>query len=177
MKKMICLVAVCLGFLMMWALPADSQTRVLGGYTFVGGGRGPQVCLGTWLPSGNVAAPGTCDGQLMDVAQLTAVSTGQSADRLGQILVSLDSIDQRLADSNDQLRRLIDATVNTQNSINEQVRSVSEVLHETINRRFDELPAEMLASKEFREEITKIKEEILGDVERLYQPRSAPAPQ
>lgn len=177
MKKTISLLAICLGFLMIVASPAIAQTRVVGGYTFVGGGRGPQVCLGQWIPSEDIAAPGTCQGQLVDVSQLTAVSAGQSADRLAQVLVSLDSIDQRLADSNEQLRRLIDATMDTRDSIDRQVKNTSEIMHGIIMRRFDELPAEMLESKEFKEEITKLKEEILSDIEKLYPAQKAPATQ
>ncbi|MEJ2684243.1 MAG: hypothetical protein P8Z71_07595 [Candidatus Sulfobium sp.] len=174
MKKWICLTAVCLGFIMTGASSGGAQTRVAGGYTFVGGGTGPQVCLGRWIPSGDIAAPGTCEGQMVDVAQLTALSTGQSADSLSQILVSLTSIDEKLAVSNDRLERLVDATVNTQNSINEQARSLSGILHEIIIRRFDELPAEVMASKKFKEEIEKLKEEILGDVRKLYPARPSP---
>ena len=176
MKKNISLVAICLGFLVIGASPAVSQTRVVGGYTFVGGGRGPQVCLGQWIPSEDISAPGTCRGQLVDVSQLTALSAGQSADRLAQVLVSLDSIDQRLADSNEQLRRLIDATINTRDSIDRQVKNTNEILHEIIMRRFDELPAEMFESEEFKEEITRLKEEILSDIEKLYPPqKTSPA--
>lgn len=174
MKNWLCLAVICIGFVLAGTSPAGAQTRVVEGYTFIGGGRGPQVCLGRWIPSDNIAAPGTCEGQLVDVAQLTAVSAGQSADRLAQILDSLDSIDQRLAVSNDQIKRLIDATVNTQNSIDAQVRSVSEILSEIITRRFDELPAEMMASEEFKKEMEKLKEEILGDVQKLYPAKPAP---
>lgn len=175
MRKKFLVTAICLGFLMIGALPAGAQTRVVGGYTFIGGGRGPQACLGHWIPSGDIAAPGTCEGQLVDVSQLTAVSAGQTADRLSQVLDSLDSIDQRLADTNEQIGRLIDATVDTRESIDKQVKSVSEILHEIVVKRFDQLPAKMLASKEFREEITKLKEEILGDVEKLYPaPKASP---
>jgi hypothetical protein len=174
MKKWICLSLVCLGIFVAGASPVHSQTQGATGYTFLRGSLGPQVCVGQWVPSSDAAVPGTCEGQLMGVAQFTAVSSEQSADRLDQMLVSLASIDQKLAVSNDQMERLIDATVNTQKSINDQVRSVSNMLHETISRRFDELPAEMLASEEFKKEISKLKEEILGDVERLYPPQPTP---
>ncbi len=174
MKRWLCLTVICLGLFVVGASPVRSEAQGAKGYTFLRGAFGPQVCVGRWVPSSDVAVPGTCEGQLMDVSQFTAVSSEQSADRLDQMLVSLASIDQKLAVSNNQLERLIDATVNTQKSIDEQVRSVTNMLHETISRRFDELPAEMLASEEFKKEITKLKEEILGDVERLYPPRPVP---
>lgn len=173
MKKWLCLFAICLGLVVIWVSPAACQSDAQG-YTFVSGVRGPLVCRGQWIPSESVTTPGTCEGQLYGISQLTALSASQSADRLAEILVSLDSIDQRLAVSNEQLKRLVDTTVATQNSMSEQARSVSEVLHEIISRRFDELPAEMLASKEFRKEIKRLKEEILGDVEKLYPKQPAP---
>jgi hypothetical protein len=174
MKKWLFLTVIFLGLFSVGTSPVLSQAQGTSGYTFLRGSLGPQVCVGRWVPSSDVALPGTCEGQLMDVAQFTAVSSEQSADRLDQMLVSLDSIDQKLAVSNDQLGRLIDATVNTQKSIDEQVRSANNILLETISRRFDELPAEMLASEEFKKELTKLKEEILGDVEKLYPPRPTP---
>lgn len=173
MKKWICLSVIMMGFLTVDPPPVRSQAQVVEGYTFIRGNLGPEVCLGQWIPSTDVALPGTCQGELIGVSQLIAISSGQSADRLAQIIDSLDSIDQRLAVGNDQLKQLIDATVSTQNSIDEQVRNVNEVLREAITRRFDELPKEMMASEEFKKEITKLKEEILGDVEKLYQAKPA----
>jgi hypothetical protein len=174
MKKWLCLTVIGLGLFIVGASPGRSQAQETRGYTFLQGSFGPQVCVGRWVPSSDVAVPGTCEGQLMGVSQFTAVSSERSADRLDQMLVSLSSIDQKLAVSNDQLERLIDATVNTQKSISEQAKSVSSMLHEMISRRFDELPAEMMASEEFKKEISKLKEEILGDVERLYPQPPAP---
>ncbi len=174
MKKWFFFTVICLGLFIVGASPLRSEAQETKGYTFLRGAFGPQVCIGRWVPSSDVAVPGTCEGQLMDVSQFTAVSSEQSAERLDQMLVSLASIDQKLAVSNDQLERLINATVNTQKSMDEQVRSLSSMLRETISRRFDELPAEMLASEEFKKEITKLKEEILGDVEKLYPPRPTP---
>jgi hypothetical protein len=46
------------------------------------------------------------------------------------------------------------------------------MLREMITRRFDALPGEILANDQFKEEITKLKEDILKEVEKRYPARS-----
>ena len=175
MKTLICITTIWLVFFIVGASSVQSQTQVVEGYTFIRGGTGPQVCLGRWVPPKDVALPGVCEGQVVGVDQLTAISTRLSADRLDQLLLALTSIDQKLAVNNDQLKRLIEATVNTQTSIDQQVRQVSEFLRETITKRFDALPEEILANDLFKEELTKLKEDILKEVENHYSTRSTPS--
>jgi hypothetical protein len=175
MKTLICITTIWLVFFIVGASSVQSQTQVVEGYTFIRGGTGPQVCLGRWVPPKDVALPGVCEGQVVGVDQLTAISTRLSADRLDQLLLALTSIDQKLAVNNDQLKRLIEATVNTQTSIDQQVRQVSEFLRETITKRFDALPEEILANDLFKEELTKLKEDILKEVEKHYSTRSTPS--
>lgn len=175
MKKLICVTAIWLVFFIAGTSPVQSQTQVVEGYTFMSGDRGPQVCLGRWVPPRDVALPGVCDGQVVDVAQLTAISARLSADRLDQLLLALAAIDQKLAVNNDQVKQLIEATVNTQTSIDQQVKQVSELLSETITKRFDALPEEILANNLFREEITKLKEDILREVEKHYSKQPTPS--
>jgi hypothetical protein len=171
MKIIISMAAICLGFLSIGVSPAQSQTLPNEGYTFIGA-TGAQVCLGKWIPSTDVALPGVCDGQIVNVPQLTAISSRQSAERLDQMLGALSSIDQRLAVNNDQIKQLIDATANAQDSIDQQVKQVNEMLREIITKRFDALPGEVLANESFKEEITKLKEDILKEVEKRYPKRS-----
>jgi hypothetical protein len=160
-------------FLIAAALPVRSEAQTAEGYTFITGAGGAQVCLGRWVPSRDVALPGFCEGQLVDLAQFTAISSRLSADRLDQMLFALGSIDQRLALNNEQVSLLIEATVNTRTAIDEQGRLAGELLQETIARRFDSLPDEILANDAFREELAKLKKDILKEVERLYQKRPA----
>jgi len=171
MKVFFSISTICLVF-SIGISPAWSQTQPYEGYTFIQGTNGTQVCLGRWIPPTDVALPGVCDGQIMNVPQLTAISSRQSAERLDQMLTALSSIDQRLSVNNDQIKQLIDATANTQDSIDQQVRQVNEMLRETIARRFDALPGEVLANDSFKEEITKLKEDILKEVEKRYPTRS-----
>ncbi len=173
MKTVICITAFWLAFYCAWTSPASGQGGE--GYTFITSERGPQVCIGRWIPSTDVALPGVCDGQVFGLPQLAAISAKQSVDRLDQLLFALNSIDQKLAVSNDQITQLIKAAVNTQTSIDRQVRQGGELLREVISRRFDELPKEILENDLFKEELARLKEDILGEVERQYSTRQ-PAP-
>jgi ABC-type transporter Mla subunit MlaD len=108
---------------------------------------------------------------MVDVSQLTAISTEQTADRLDQLLLVLESIDQRLADKNVQIERLIEASVNTQASIDQQTGQVGELLHDTISSRVDALSRRVLANDTFKKELEKLKEDILRDVKKSYSVR------
>ena len=173
MKTLICITALWVVLFIAGASPALGQGGE--GYTFITSEKGPQICVGTWIPPTGVGLAGYCDGQLFGMAQLSAISAKQTVDRLDQLLVALTSIDQKLAVSNDQITLLIQAAVNTQTSIEQQVRQGGELLREVINRRFDDLPKEILENDLFKEELTRLKEDILGEVEKQYS-RRQPAP-
>jgi hypothetical protein len=154
---------------------AGEPTFAQEGYTFITTVKGSEICLGTWIPPRAVGLAGTCDGQMIGLPQLTAISTKQSVDRLEQMLGVMSSIDQRLSVNNDQMNRLIEAVTNTQTAIDRQVDQVSEFLRETINRKFDELPKAMLDNDLFRKELAKLKKDILEEVEKRYPSRLAPS--
>lgn len=175
MKTLVCVITMALVFFMAGVTSVQSQTQVLDGYTLIRGASGTVVCLGRWIPPKDVALPGTCEGQVVDVAQLTAISSRLTADRLDQILFALSSLDQKLAINNDQLKQLIEATIKTQTSIDEQVSQVSDLLRETITTRFAALPESMRANDLFKKEIEKLKEDILKDVEKRYSRRPPPS--
>ncbi len=179
MKTLICVTTIWLVFFIVGASSVQSQTQVFGGYTFIRGGTGTSVCLGRWVPSRDVALPGVCEGQMVDVDQLAAVSAKLSVDRLDQLLIALTSIDQKLDVNNYQIQRLIEVTVETKTSIDQQVRQVSELLRDAIIERFDvlfdALPGEILSNDLFKEELIKLKEDILKEVEKHYlkQPKTS----
>jgi hypothetical protein len=175
MKTLICVTTIWLVFFIAGVSSVQSQTEMVEGYTFIRGATGPQVCLGRWIPSRDVALPGVCEGQIVDVTQLTAISARLSADRLNQIILVLTAIDQKLADNNNEINQLIEATVNTQTAIDQQVGQVSELLHDAITKRFDTLPEEILANDLFKEELTKLKEDILKEVEKHYTKQPKPS--
>jgi hypothetical protein len=175
MKTSVCVLIMVLVFFTTGVTSVQSQTQMLDGYTLIRGSSGTVVCLGRWIPSKDVALPGTCEGQVVDIAQLSAISSRLTADRLDQILFALSSLDQKLALSNDQLRQLIEVTNKTQTSIDEQVSQVSDLLREEINTRFNALPESMLASDLFKKEIEKLKEDILKEVEKHYLKRPTPS--
>lgn len=112
----------------------------------------------------------------MDGSQLTAVSTKQTADKLDQLLSVLESIDQKLADNNIQIERLIETSVSTQTSlsqtqaaINQQTAQVNELMHDTISSRVDALSKRVLANDTFRKELERLKQDILTDIKKYYQ--------
>lgn len=173
MKTLLCVTAICSFVFVVGVSSVHSQG--LGGYTVVSGPSGPQVCLGRWIPPKDVALSGVCEGQLVDVAQFTAIFTKMSADRLDQVILLLGLMDQKLAVSIDQVNRLLESMVKTQTAIEQQASQTDEVLRETITKRFDALSEEILASDQFREELLRLKEDILKEVERQYQARPAPS--
>jgi hypothetical protein len=145
-------------------LPMRTSAQEYAGFTFLTGASGPMVCLGKWLPSTDPALPGRCEGQLMDMGQFSASSARMSADRLDQVINILVSIDQRLSVNNDQLQHLVTAAANVQKSIDSQALQGS--LSEAIEKRFNSLPGEILSNDLFKQEITKLKGDILKEVER-----------
>lgn len=137
-------------------------------HTFITNAWGQQVCLGRWVPSTALGQSGTCEGQLVGVPQLTAISTRQSVERLDQLIAVLASIDLKLDISNEQLGRLIEETVKSRTTTGLPPAQVSEFLRETITKRFDTLPRGFLVNDFIMEEITRIKEDILKEVETHY---------
>ena len=173
MKTIACIVAGCLAFLGAGLPLAHSQE----GYTFFMSSGGQRICIGQWIPPREAGFAGSCEGTVMDLPQLTALSAKQSVDRMDQLLVALNSIDQKMATNVDQINQLITETRNTQKSLDAQVRQTSQLLHETISQRFAALPEEILANDAFREEIQRLKDDILDEVDRYYQPRPEPLKQ
>jgi hypothetical protein len=170
MKKLIYFVTIWL-VLFIVDSSSQSQAQEAEGYTFIRGAMGPQVCLGRYIPPTADNVSGVCEGQVLDVLQFNAISTKLSADRLDQVIQVLEAIDNKLAANNSIMDRLIEATVATQASFDKQNRGLSE----TLEKRFDAIPEALLANDLFKQELTKLKADILGEVERRYQPPTAPA--
>jgi hypothetical protein len=170
MKKLSYVTAIWLALFILSATPAQCQED----YTFFANAWGPQICLGSWTPSSDINPYGVCDGQMMGIPQLTAISSKQTVDRLDQLITAFASVDEKLDINNKQVSMLIEATYDTQSAIEQQVKQVSEFLRETIKQRFDAIPTEILANKAFLRELIKLREDILQEVERRYP--SAPAP-
>ena len=164
MKTLSYVTAIGLALFIASATPAQSQED----YTFFANAWGPQICLGIWTPPSESNPYGVCDGQMMGIPQLTAISAKQTVDRLDQLLTAFASVDEKLDINNKQVSLLIEATYDTQTSINKQVKQVSEFLRETINQRFDAVPSEIVADKAFRRELIKLREDILQEVEKRY---------
>jgi len=168
MKTLGYVTAIALALLIASATPAQSQED----YSFFANAWGPQICLGSWTPPSDSNPFGVCEGQIMGLPQLTAISSRQTVERLDQLLAVFASVDEKLDINNQQVGMLIEATHDTQASIEQQVKQVSEFLRETITQRFDAIPSEILANKAFLRELINLREDILKEVEKRYQPRS-----
>ena len=140
-------------------------------YSFIRGPMGPQVCIGSWVPPTASDVSGTCQGQVLELVQFNAISSRMSADRLDQAIGVLESIDARLAANNDKMDSLIEVAAAPAVPDTVQDRELSE----TIAGRFDAIPAELLANDLFKQELAKLKEDILKEVAKRFQPLPAPA--
>ncbi len=163
MKTLVCIAAMWFMLSIVFGRPAEAQTQVAEGVTVVQGPLGPQVCLGRWVPSGDIAIPGVCQGQMFDVAQLTALSSQLSTEKLDQLLRVILSIDQRMAINNDQVKRLIEVTADNKTLFS---RQAGESLRSAITKRFNALPKEVVADNLVRTELTRLKEGIFKDIEK-----------
>lgn len=174
MKTLICVAAILLMLFVANVSTVQSQTQDIEGYTVFSGAMGPQICVGKWIPSTDPIMPGVCDGQIVGISQLAAVSARQSVEKLDKLLLALNSIDQKLAINNDQIFMLLKATANppvspgSPGSIDQQLKQVGELLREAVSQKFDELPDKIMANDIFNREITSLKKDILKEVERQY---------
>jgi len=171
MKTVSHVTAIGLALFILSATPAQSQED----YTFFANAWGPQICLGSWTPPSESNPYGVCDGQMIGIPQLTAISAKQTVDRLDQLLAAFASVDEKLDINNKQVSMLIEATYDTQTSINQQVKQVSEFLRETINQRLDAIPSEIVSNKAFLRELIKLREDILQEVEKRYPAAQTPS--
>ncbi|MDP2156190.1 MAG: hypothetical protein Q8K68_00595 [Nitrospirota bacterium] len=168
MKRLIYITALLLAYIFVYVSSVHAQTQEIGGYTVMRAGSGSIICVGRWVPSREPGRPGVCEGQMVDPSQLTAISAKQTADKLDQLLTVLESIDQKLTDNSAQIERLIEATVNTQTAINQQVEQAGELMHDTISSRVDALSKRVLANETFKKELEKLKQDILSDLKKRY---------
>ena len=163
--KLLSITASCLAILIILASPTYSQDE---GYTFITSSDGHKVCLGSWVKSDDVLKGGQCDGEIMSLSHFSALSSRSTVDRLDQLLVAISTLDEKMAENNDQLGLLIQATENTKASIDSQVDQVGEILRETISKRFDTFLVELLNDDLFKEELVRLKEEILNEIDSVY---------
>lgn len=166
MKTLRYATVILLVFFIACASSAWSQEE----YTFVANAYGQQVCIGRWIPSPTGAQGGVCEGEMIGVPQLAAISARQSIDRLDQLLAVLSSISEKMDVSNDQLNLLINVMANAQ-----QTAQNNEALRRAIAQRFAALSLELTDNKDFSEELSSLKEDVLREVEKRYPTTPAAA--
>ncbi len=171
MKKFLFINAICLA-LFIAGSTSQSEAQQSTGYTFLRGPMGPQVCVGRYTPPTPDAVSGVCEGQVLDLGQFNAISSRQSSERLDQVIQVLLAIDNKLAQNNERMDRLIETNASAQAMANRQDRELGE-LRDAIERRFESMPEELQSEEAFKREIGKLKDDILKEVEKRYQPRPA----
>ncbi len=174
MRRSLLVAAIVLASMITAASPAYCITQEAGGYTFIKGETGSQVCVGTWVPPSSVGKPGDCEGELMDVAQFSAVTATQSIDRLDQLVNSLSSIDEKMAASNAQLQRLIDVELDMLTLLDQQSAQSYEQLRAAISSKFDAAPTEFRSYRAAREAIKKLREDIMKEFDKYAGPSPQP---
>ena len=162
------LLSITACFLVVFIILASTTYSQDEGYSFLSTPKGPAVCLGRWVPSGDVMKEGHCEGEVFSLSQFSALSSRETVNRLDQLLNAISSIDEKMAENNNQLEMLIRATENTKASIDSQVAQVGEILRETISKRFDTLLVQLMNDDLFKAELVRLKEEILAEIDSVY---------
>jgi uncharacterized membrane protein len=167
MKTLRYATGIWLAFFIACATSAWSQEE----YTFVADRYGQHVCIGRWVPSTTGAQGGTCEGEMIGLAQLSAISARQSLDKLDQLVTVLSSMSEKMDVSNEQLNLLIQVMANAQLAAQN-----NETLRRAITQRFAALSLELTDNEAFGEEISSLKKDILNEVEKRYPTTPAALP-
>jgi hypothetical protein len=163
MHRSVYSIIILLSVLIMAALPGGTAAQESEGYTFLRGISGPEVCVGQYIAPSSADVNGVCQGQVFGLQQFSAVAARQSVDRLDRIAAALEAIDQKLAANNEQMQTLIRVTANAQN---EAVTKEISLLSSSIDERFEAIPEELLSNNEFRDELNRLKADIMEEVDK-----------
>ncbi|NKE73243.1 hypothetical protein [Candidatus Manganitrophus noduliformans] len=121
------------------------------------------ICLGNWN-----AELERCEGSAVSSGALAAISAAKSADRLEQIRLLLNSINNKLSENTQAL-------IDLRNAFDLQGAPTTQSLREAIITRFEAVPSGILTEDSVKEELDRLRNDILGEVERrnLTPPRSS----
>ncbi|MDC4205993.1 MAG: hypothetical protein MPW14_00875 [Candidatus Manganitrophus sp.] len=112
------------------------------------------ICLGNWN-----AELERCEGSAVSSGALAAISAAKSADRLEQIRLLLNSINNKLSENTQAL-------IDLQKSFDLQNAPATQSLREAISTRFDAVPTGVLNDDSVKEELDRLRKDILEAVER-----------
>jgi len=161
------LIGAPLGALAQAAVVGEGRVKTDAGEFVTAGGQA-RACLGAaWRDEGRVSGgTGTrysCAGAILDSGTYTAVSAGRTTVALADMRAQLDGVAANVAKNGDAvaaLRAWIEAQVQVSNKL----------LYETIEARFDAIPARALANKQLKDTIAKLREDILASVKASAPP-------
>lgn len=112
------------------------------------------ICLGNWN-----AELERCEGSAVSSGALAAISAAKSADRLEQIRLLLNSINNKLSENTQALLDL-------RKSFDLQDAPATQSLRDAISTRFDAVPTGILTEDSVKEELDRLRNDILEAVER-----------
>lgn len=112
------------------------------------------ICLGNWN-----AEMERCEGSAVSSGALAAISAAKSADRLEQIRLLLNSINNTLFENTQAL-------IDLRKSFDLQDAPATQSLREAIITRFDAVPTGILTEDLVKEELDRLRNDILEAVER-----------
>ena len=126
------------------------------GVDVVQGLYGSSICLG------KMRGP-QCSGPMVPSDAAAAIYARGINANLEQIRLALLELK---TGTNDRLGQLADATNKTHRLMEQQFQQSNELLHETIVKLFDALPAKLLTDPLVKQEVQKLREDILKEVDR-----------
>ncbi len=140
-----------------------TQPQNFDGKTIIPSSYGDLVCFGNWDADSR-----TCNGPQISSGGLSALSAMKSTDTLEQIRALLDTMNRTLSVNTE-------AILNIQKSFDPQSRQANASLHESIDKRFDAIPENVLTDDSVKEEFRKLREDILREIDqRNVKPPAAP---
>ena len=147
---------VC-AFLSQTPPPANAQSDPIQNYegmVILPSTYGDLLCLGVWNSDLK-----RCDGPAVSSGALAAISAAKSVDKLEQIRLLLDKMNNGLS-ANTQ------ALLSIQKSVDLQSRPVKESIKQAIAARFNAIPSGILTDDSVRNEIERLKKDILLEVDQ-----------
>ena len=156
-------IMVLSAFAVISALPSGSLAQEPEGYSFFSGISGTQVCIGQYTSPSSDNVTGVCQGQMLGLDQFSAVAARQSADRLERIAAVLETIDEKLSANNRQLQLLTEVSADARM---DALRKEIDILNNAISQRFEAIPEDVIANSRFREELDRLRADIMAEVEK-----------
>lgn len=166
MKRLRSAVVFAILFLRTTAFSAAGQTaESYNGKGIISSTFEDRICFGNVVTSEETFP--RCSGSEVSSGGLTAISTLNTVEKLEQIRVLLESINNRLAPKPE-------AAPQGEKSPEQSSALPAPSLHEAVEKRFAEVPSEVFSSEGARQEISRLKTAILKEIDAQTSEGAAP---